>query len=609
MKHFVKILGLCALVSCAKEAPEEIFKLENVVFSVSTDAVKSSLNDHAVVWTSGADQIAIFDNVGGLVSTPFTVTDNKVDAQVRSGATAFYGLYPYDAAATISGSVIGTTLPTVQEATAGSFAPGANLALAYTTTDAMSLSFKNVGALVEFTLNDADVKSITLMGNNNEKIAGKVSIDYNGGAPSVTASEVSVTLQHADGSALASGTTYYFIVAPVTFTRGITFTLTKTDGTFATRVTSASVSFERNQFVKLGTMESLSYGNDLYAAYTAGASVEVAGVVYNKTKDGDATALNATSAATTLKASIHQKNGIFFLSQADEAYFDIPSVTEITGNVVLISRYVDKPVTIKPTMCTKLISGSLIMKNLLIDMVNLDGTGTNDGYMFNNSNATSNFTAWHMEDCEFVNIVKPVLYANVATYGFVSVIVNNCGFELKNTSNLQVFNFYKSSTLHVYKELAFTNNVVYNATPALTQIFAYDQSITQAGSPWECEMTVENNIFYNCPGSNGYFKFWELKSLSMSNNVFCASETADVASYGFILYSENQSQSALNIGNNIAYGLVDGKNWQYAHSNSKVKPDANTLSKLAENPFTSFNTTTGAYVLKDAYKAYGPQNN
>ncbi len=41
--------------------------------------------------------------------------------------------------------------------------------------------------------------------------------------------------------------------------------------------------------------------------------------------------------------------------------------------------------------------------------------------------------------------------------------------------------------------------------------------------------------------------------------------------------------------------------------NSKMKPDGNTMTKLSEDPFESFNTSTGAYVLKAAYSAYGPK--
>ena len=63
----------------------------------------------------------------------------------------------------------------------------------------------------------------------------------------------------------------------------------------------------------------------------------------------------------------------------------------------------------------------------------------------------------------------------------------------------------------------------------------------------------------------------------------------------------------VNADGNIAYGLAEGKNWLYAHTNSKAIPEVNTLTKLGEDPFASFDTSSGNYSLKADYAAYGPQ--
>ena len=345
--------------------------------------------------------------------------------------------------------------------------------------------------------------------------------------------------------------------------------------------------------------------SDYYQAWQDGKDIEIAGIKYNKATQGDGNLVVADVAATDLRALIHQKSGVFFLEQAEGAGFDIPSVTEITGDVVLLSRYADKPVTVRPTMNIKLKSGSLILKNLVYDMVNIDG-GTNAVYAFNNANSTADFTAWHFEGCRIANVSRAMLYANVATYGFKSVIVKDCDFQLKNTANIQLFNFYKSTVLHTYKELVFTDNVLYNASPVPVQIMNYDQNVSQTGSPWEGTLTVRNNIFYNCPSSNGYFKFWQLSSFEMKGNVFWAEQTADLASYCFILYSADQRADVLSIDGNIAYGLDSGKNWIIAHGNSTVKPDVNTIVKESDNPFKSFDAGTGAFEMNPGYETYGP---
>ena len=347
--------------------------------------------------------------------------------------------------------------------------------------------------------------------------------------------------------------------------------------------------------------------SDFYEAYEAGKEIVIAGVSYNKAAYGEAILLKAEIARTSLKDAIHGKSGVFFLEQAEGADFDIPTVTEINGDVILVSRYADKPVTVRPTVCSKLRSGSLVMKNIIFDLIKIE-TGTNATYAFNNANATADFTRWHFEDCRIINVKKPILYASVANYGFKSVVVRNCVFQLIYTSgNVQLFNFYGSTVLHNYKELVFDNNVVFNANCNTAQIFQYNQNIAQNGSPWECTLSVRNNIFYNCPSSNGYFKFYQLSSLVMRGNIFWADLASIAASYCFILYSDSQSASVVNADDNIAYGLAEGKNWLYAHTNSKAIPEVNTLTKLGEDPFVSFNTSSGSYSLKADYAAYGPQ--
>ena len=346
---------------------------------------------------------------------------------------------------------------------------------------------------------------------------------------------------------------------------------------------------------------------DFYAAYQAGKDVVIGGVTYNKKTHGEAVLVKAEAEGTDLKPSIQTKSAVVFLEQTEGASFDIPAVTTISGDIVLLSRYADKPATVRPTVFIKLVSGSLVMKNLVFDAVNIAG-GTNATYVFNNANATADFQNWYIEDCRFLNLQKPVLYAGALTYGFCHLTVRNCVFQLVHQSgNLQLFNFYNCSVLHTYKELTFENNVVFNASCVAAQIFNYGQNTAQdATKTWECPLTVKNNIFYNCPSGNGYFKFYQLSSLKINGNVFWADPESTLASYTFILYSANQDATVIDASGNIAYGLVDGKNWALAHSNSTVKASPNTVSKLDENPFTSFDSATGAYVLKAAYSSYGP---
>lgn len=344
--------------------------------------------------------------------------------------------------------------------------------------------------------------------------------------------------------------------------------------------------------------------NDLYQAYTEGKDIEIAGIRYNKSTDGEGFLVKTDAAETNLRKNIHRKTGIFFLEQTEDHIFVIPSVTEITGNVVLVSRYADKMVTLKPAAFTKIKSGSFVLKNIRLDLTRING-GTNAQYALNNSNATANFEALHFDGCFLEHVSKPVLYASIGTCGIKSLIMKRTTVQVTATGNIQLFNLYKSTVLHEYKTIAFEDNVLFNAACTPIQIVNYDQNQPQSGSSWDLVLTVKNNIFYNMPSKNGHFKFYQAASLTMQGNLFRADPDKAEASYCFILYSPGHPADALHVSDNIAYGLKAP--WTIAHSNSTVKPEPNTLGKADEDPFESFDTATGTYRLKTAFTTYGPR--
>jgi hypothetical protein len=344
---------------------------------------------------------------------------------------------------------------------------------------------------------------------------------------------------------------------------------------------------------------------DYYQAYQDGKDIVIAGVTYNLATNGAATLLSATAADTDLKASIHQLSGVFFLEQSAGASFATTAITEITGNVVLISRYVASPVTIKPTQCMKLKSGKFVSKNIVWDLSGIDGSGANNKYLFNNANATENFGALHFDGCTFKSILKPLLYASVAGFGFQSIVTTGCTLQVTATASTQLYNFYKSTVLDIYKEFIFNNNLVYNTTATAIQLANTDQTIAQTGTTWGLKASVNNNIFYNSPSSNGYFKFYQVGSLSFEKNVFWADPASTLTSYCYFFYGTGQTGTGITNSDNISYGL--SKSWLYAVSTSTYVPTDNALAKLDSDPFTSFNTATGEYVLSSAYTSYGPQ--
>ena len=175
--------------------------------------------------------------------------------------TANYAIYPYDENITITeAGVVSLTLPAVQEYNhtyANSFGTGANTMMAVTkNTSDNFLSFKNLCGYLKLKLygNDVTVKSITVKGNNGEKIAGPatVSMAY-GSEPTITMGDDAtdtITVDCGEGVALsndaANPTTFWVVIPEITFEGGITIEVTDiNDQTFSKQTTNA-VPIENN---------------------------------------------------------------------------------------------------------------------------------------------------------------------------------------------------------------------------------------------------------------------------------------------------------------------------------------------------------------------------
>ena len=354
---------------------------------------------------------------------------------------------------------------------------------------------------------------------------------------------------------------------------------------------------------------------DLYKLWEDGKDVTIAGKTYNKaTTTG--TLLTAEAAGTDIKASIHQKSGVFFLEAADGAGFTSETIVEINGDVVLVSRYNDKPVTWAPTVCLKFKAGSLAISNVIFDMKGIDKSNGNNGYLINNANSSENLKHLLIDNCRFTNILMPILYMSNAATAITELSITNSSFQSVATSNFTLFNLYKVAKLEDFHTVVFDNNVVYSEKNNNVQIFNVDPALAHDGKEWNTTFSINNNIIYNLPSNNGYARFYQLASFKMNKNVFYADPSIKKASYCVILYSDNQTVDALDVTDNLAFGLYDGTpgdetdpaiNWTIAHSNSKVKPEVNKIAKLTETPFETANPTTGTFKLKSEYASYGPQ--
>lgn len=175
--------------------------------------------------------------------------------------TANYAIYPYDENITITeAGVVSLNLPAVQEYNhtyANSFGEGVNTMMAVTKNTADNfLSFRNLcGYLkLKFYGDDVTVKSVTIKGNNGEKIAGKatVSIAY-GSEPTITMggdATDTITIDCGEGVALsndaANPTIFWVVIPEITFEGGITIEVTDINDQTFTKQTTNAVPIENN---------------------------------------------------------------------------------------------------------------------------------------------------------------------------------------------------------------------------------------------------------------------------------------------------------------------------------------------------------------------------
>ena len=207
-----------------------------------------------------------FNGATGANSGTFSLVPN---GELGTGNTldAIYAIYPYDASATISDEgLISLTLPSEQSYAENSFGKGANTMVAVTeSVEDTFLSFKNACGYLKLYLYNVDgatLKSVSVKGNNNEKIAGAATVAMTfGDTPEVTMSNdatTSVTLDCGDGIALGTtsetATALWIVLPETTFEKGITITVTDPDGSVFEKSTSNSVAITRNDIQPMAAL-------------------------------------------------------------------------------------------------------------------------------------------------------------------------------------------------------------------------------------------------------------------------------------------------------------------------------------------------------------------
>ncbi len=248
--------------------------MESTVGDATGIGTKTSLDNLNVLWKQG-DQVSIF--AGSTINERYQVTDasdgkataalNRVTSPgfVAGGELSTnVAYYPYTSTASITKSgnnyvISDIALPATQDYADDSFGNGAfPMAAVTSSTNDLSLKFKNVlGSLKLQLKGTATITSISVTGNNDEKLCGAASVTVsNTGTPAITltdATATTVTLDCGDGVLLDAETATAFIIAlpPMTMAGGLTVVVYDSQGASMEIKTTRSQTIARSNLLKM----------------------------------------------------------------------------------------------------------------------------------------------------------------------------------------------------------------------------------------------------------------------------------------------------------------------------------------------------------------------
>ena len=281
MKRIALYFGIAAALVASCSIQEEDIKApqqDDVIYYASfeqpaEEETRVYANEDLLLRWTADDRVSIFgkntynqqyrflgetgDNSGGFskVDVAEYVTGNPISHTVS--------VYPYQSSTKITeDEVVTLTLPAEQHYAENTFGLGDNTMISVSADNI--LQYKNVGGYLMLKLygEGVSVSSITLKGNNGEKLAGKAAVTMPlDGMPSVSMADDSSTeitlvcdTPVSLGSTAEESTEFWFVVPPVAFSKGVTISINQAGGSIE-KTTSKSIPIERNRLSKMSAME------------------------------------------------------------------------------------------------------------------------------------------------------------------------------------------------------------------------------------------------------------------------------------------------------------------------------------------------------------------
>lgn len=282
MKRFALYLELAAVLvaSCStKEIDIQTPLQDDVIFYATfeqpaEEGTRVYANEDLLLRWTADDRVSIFNKITYNQQYKFTGETgdyeggfNKIgDPEFITGDEIPHvvSVYPFQRLTRVSAEeVITVTLPSEQSYAQNSFGLGANTMVSVSSGNL--LKYRNVGGYLMLKLygEGVSVSSITLKGNNGEKIAGDatVTMPLNGTPTAVMAEDATTEITLTCPEPVALGATaeesspFWFVIPPVNFSEGFTITVNVSAGGVFRQSTTKSVTIDRNILSKMAPIE------------------------------------------------------------------------------------------------------------------------------------------------------------------------------------------------------------------------------------------------------------------------------------------------------------------------------------------------------------------
>jgi len=346
--------------------------------------------------------------------------------------------------------------------------------------------------------------------------------------------------------------------------------------------------------------------NSYYSMWNAGKSITIAGTTYTQSEDLPAT-LVSESGDLEIWGS-----GIYFLAEGVSVNCKVIGCTSAASTCVVVG---DKPGTRSsivftgdPNQVNAAAADVVVLYNLVVD------SGNHDNKLFrtyNNRNLNL-----YVDNCRF-NYGSAILDSGSDGQVINNLVFMNSEIDLSGTTttgHMSPMLRYWKTTEGAGTSVVFKNNAIFASSSKRLCVIG-NTSLTAANVKYD-KVVFEDNCFYNVNSSTAAM----VGVLDVNTSVSVKNNLAYVPSgnrLAFVIASNgtraeflprctitednkintdaHSSQTGWGVGFLVGWGTGSDGEW------------LNTKYYISENPFVSFDTTTGAFVKKSTYSSNGAQ--